>query len=216
MFSTHAPHPVPRRSVVRFHPGAATLVGGVAVMHALLVHVLVSTAAFAPSPLTQRAQPRLRIQPPALVAPSGVDDLPYALQQATVLAGFAGLGTATLASASTYEAARRSFESAWWQRWETWSAATLGVTFVLAGRSHFVCRTGLEPRTRRLRARPQPTCHSAPVHPDTHTCVPRLGQTMPEAFKAIYPPLGTWGCWYLPGSSDFHVAWTGALPSYHP
>ena len=39
---------------------------------------------------------------------------------------------------------------------------------------------------------------------------------MPEAFKAIYPPLGTWGCWYLPGSSDFHVAWTGALPSYHP
>ena len=33
---------------------------------------------------------------------------------------------------------------------------------------------------------------------------------MPEAFKAIYPPLGTWGCWYLPGSSDFHVAWTGA------
>ena len=139
-------------------------------LDALLVHALVSTAAFTPSPLTQHAQPRLRIRPPALVAPSGIDDLPYALQQATVLAGFAGLGAATLASASTYEAARRAFESVWWQRWETWSAATLGVTFVLAGRSHF---------------------------------------TMPEAFKAIYPPLGTWGCWYLPGSSDFHVAWTG-------
>ena len=129
-----------------------------AVMHALLVHVLVSTAAFTRSSLTslhaQHAQPRLRIQPPALVAPSGIDELPYALQQATVLAGFAGLGAATLASASTYEAARRTFESVWWQRWETWSAATLGVTFLLAGRSHFVCRTGpLEPRTSRLRAR---------------------------------------------------------------
>jgi len=105
------------------------------------------------------------------VAPSGVDELPYALQQATVLAGFAGLGAATLASASAYEAVRRaSDESVWWQRWETFAAATLGVTFVLAGRSHF---------------------------------------TMPEAFKAIYPPPGTWGFWYLPGSSDFHVAWTG-------
>ena len=124
-------------------------------MHALLVHALVPIAAFAPSPLTRHAQPRLRTQPPALVAPSGVDELPYALQQATVLAGFAGLGAATLASASAYEAVRRaSDESVWWQRWETWSAATLGVTFLLAGRSHFVCRTGpLEPRTSRLRAR---------------------------------------------------------------
>ena len=140
-------------------------------MHALLVHALVPSAAFAPSPLMRHAQPRLRTQPPALVAPSGVDELPYALQQATVLAGFAGLGAATLASASAYEAVRRaSDESVWWQRWETFAAATLGVTFVLAGRSHF---------------------------------------TMPEAFKAIYPPPGTWGFWYLPGSSDFHVAWTG-------
>ena len=29
-----------------------------------------------------------------------------------------------------------------------------------------VCHAGLEPRTSRLRARPQPTRHSAPVHPD--------------------------------------------------
>ena len=140
-------------------------------MHALLVHALVSTAAFAPSPLTQHAQPRLRrIRPPALVAPSGIDDLPYALQQATVLAGFAGLGAATLASASTYEAARRAFESVWWQRWETWSAATLGVTFVLAGRSHFVRHIRLEKRASRLRARAQPTRHSAPVHPAEQVC----------------------------------------------
>ena len=144
-------------------------------MHALLVHVLVSTAAFTRSSLTslhaQHAQPRLRIQPPALVAPSGIDELPYALQQATVLAGFAGLGAATLASASTYEAARRTFESVWWQRWETWSAATLGVTFLLAGRSHFVCRTGpLEPRTSRLRARAT-TAHT-PQRPSAsrHAC----------------------------------------------
>jgi len=33
--------------------------------------------------------------------------------------------------------------------------------------------------------------------------------TMPDAFIAIYPPQGTWGFWYLPGSPEFHVAWTG-------
>lgn len=32
---------------------------------------------------------------------------------------------------------------------------------------------------------------------------------LPEAYQAIYPPLGTWGIWYLPGSAEFHVAWTG-------
>ena len=31
-----------------------------------------------------------------------------------------------------------------------------------------------------------------------------------DAFEAIYPPPGTWGIWYLPGSAAFHVAWTGA------
>eukprot|EP00929_Paragymnodinium_shiwhaense_P010619 TRINITY_DN115415_c0_g1_i1.p1 TRINITY_DN115415_c0_g1~~TRINITY_DN115415_c0_g1_i1.p1 ORF type:complete len:307 (+),score=42.11 TRINITY_DN115415_c0_g1_i1:82-1002(+) len=33
--------------------------------------------------------------------------------------------------------------------------------------------------------------------------------TAADAFGAIYPPAGTWGFWYLPGSADFHVAWTG-------
>jgi len=33
---------------------------------------------------------------------------------------------------------------------------------------------------------------------------------LPAAYEAIYPPLGTWGFWYLPGSASFHVAWTGA------
>ena len=154
----------PRCPLEKAARGAIAL--GATAMHALLA----SIAAFTPRPLTQHVQPRLRVPQPVLVAPSGIDDLPYALQQATVVAAFAGLGAGTLTSANTYEAARRSVESVWWQRWETWSAATLGITFVLAGRSHF---------------------------------------TMPEAFKAIYPPLGTWGCWFLPGSPDFHVAWTG-------
>jgi len=30
-----------------------------------------------------------------------------------------------------------------------------------------------------------------------------------DAFTAIYPPPGTWGLWALPGSPEFHVAWTG-------
>ena len=30
-----------------------------------------------------------------------------------------------------------------------------------------------------------------------------------HAYEAIYPPEGTWGFWYLPGSASFHVAWTG-------
>jgi len=33
--------------------------------------------------------------------------------------------------------------------------------------------------------------------------------TAAESFEAIYPPEGTWGFWYLPGSASFHVAWTG-------
>lgn len=33
--------------------------------------------------------------------------------------------------------------------------------------------------------------------------------TAAEAFESIYPPEGTWGFWYLPGSASFHVAWTG-------
>lgn len=33
---------------------------------------------------------------------------------------------------------------------------------------------------------------------------------MPDTYTAIYPPTGTWGLWYLPGSAEFHVAWTGA------
>lgn len=32
-----------------------------------------------------------------------------------------------------------------------------------------------------------------------------------EAFCDIYPPRGTWGLWYLPGSAEFHVAWTGVV-----
>ena len=31
------------------------------------------------------------------------------------------------------------------------------------------------------------------------------------AFQDIYPPTGTWGIWYLPGSPAFHVAWTGVV-----
>lgn len=30
-----------------------------------------------------------------------------------------------------------------------------------------------------------------------------------DSFRDIYPPPGTWGFWYLPGSATFHVAWTG-------
>lgn len=33
--------------------------------------------------------------------------------------------------------------------------------------------------------------------------------TNADAFRAIYPPPGTWGVWYLPGGAGFHVAWTG-------
>lgn len=33
--------------------------------------------------------------------------------------------------------------------------------------------------------------------------------TIEEEFCNIYPPQGTWGIWYLPGSASFHVRWTG-------
>lgn len=35
--------------------------------------------------------------------------------------------------------------------------------------------------------------------------------TLHEDFVNMYPPLGTWGFWYLPGSPSFHVNWTGVV-----
>ena len=32
-----------------------------------------------------------------------------------------------------------------------------------------------------------------------------------EAFCDIYPAIGSWGLWYIPGSPEFHVAWTGLV-----
>mmetsp|Transcript_17280 Transcript_17280/g.22476 ORF Transcript_17280/g.22476 Transcript_17280/m.22476 type:complete len:228 (+) Transcript_17280:28-711(+) len=32
---------------------------------------------------------------------------------------------------------------------------------------------------------------------------------LPAAYVAIFPPIGTWGLWFLPGSPQFHVTWTG-------
>ena len=33
--------------------------------------------------------------------------------------------------------------------------------------------------------------------------------TVKKDFENIYPNQGSWGIWYLPGSPQFHVAWTG-------
>ena len=147
-------------------------------MSIVVPHLLLAACAFVrtPSPLAvSLASAKCPLMPrvpcsPVSLAPSGVDGMPYMLQQAVFVSTFIGLASTAWGSAVCYELARRRWGSKWWLFWERWSAFTLGVTFVLAGRSHF---------------------------------------TMPEAFKAIYPPLGTWGFWYLPGSSDFHVAWTG-------
>jgi len=35
--------------------------------------------------------------------------------------------------------------------------------------------------------------------------------TLSEEYENIYPPQGTWGIWYLPGSKEFHVGWTGIV-----
>lgn len=34
--------------------------------------------------------------------------------------------------------------------------------------------------------------------------------TAEEGYVSIFPPIGTWGLWFLPGSPKFHVRWTGA------
>lgn len=34
--------------------------------------------------------------------------------------------------------------------------------------------------------------------------------TLQEAYENVYPTKGSWGFWYLPGSPEFHVKWTGA------
>lgn len=33
--------------------------------------------------------------------------------------------------------------------------------------------------------------------------------TIQEEYENIYPAKGSWGIWYLPGSKEFHVKWTG-------
>ena len=33
--------------------------------------------------------------------------------------------------------------------------------------------------------------------------------TLQKEYENIYPQKGTWGIWYLPGSAEFHVKWTG-------
>ena len=105
------------------------------------------------------------------LAPSGIDGLPVLTQQALFASAFASVGAAAFTSATVYDGAKPDQpSSAWWDRWEAFSACVLGLTFLTAGRSHF---------------------------------------TVPDAFRAIYPPIGTWGFWFLPGSSSFHVAWTG-------
>ena len=33
--------------------------------------------------------------------------------------------------------------------------------------------------------------------------------TLKDAYENVYPQKGAWGIWYLPGTADFHVKWTG-------
>lgn len=40
-----------------------------------------------------------------------------------------------------------------------------------------------------------------------------IGQLLvaPQEYLPLVPPPGTWGIWYVPGSSQFHVFWTGMV-----
>ena len=137
-----------------------------------MLHHLVllrSVCAFSPRPLSPRNPHRARATSAAL-APSGVDGLPFAVQQAEFAATFAALGASATGIDAAYKNVQRARPKWAWDAWELGAALLLGVIFMTAGRSHF---------------------------------------TIPAAFIAIYPPAGTWGFWHLPGSPEFHVAWTG-------
>lgn len=116
--------------------------------------------------------PRLsqRSVAPIALAPTGVDGLPFEVQQGLFAETFIALCASAVSIDAAYRAFQREKPDWWWDAWEVGSALLLGAIFVTAGRSHF---------------------------------------TKPEAFIGIYPPQGTWGFWYLPGSPEFHVAWTG-------
>ena len=61
----------------------------------------------------------------------------------------------------------------------------------------------LKPRTSRLRARPQPACHSAPVYPESsasHTFGPRLGQARSSTLLGSTRPRSTRPQWSAPTS----------------
>ena len=53
---------------------------------------------------------------------------------------------------------------------------------------------------------------SLPILLGSFYCFAGIGHfTSADAFRDIYPPIGTWGFWYIPGSSAFHVTWTGVV-----
>ena len=131
-------------------------------------HLRPTHSTVAPAPL--KARPRHHaVLAPRQLAPSAIDGLPLAAQQAAFAFYFAGLGTGSAALFKAYDSLDAALGPSWQRFWRT-VHPLLGGLFLAAGSGHF---------------------------------------TNAAAFQSIYPPQGTWGMWALPGSAEFHVAWTG-------
>ena len=131
------------------------------------------------------------------VAPSGIDALPILQQQAVFFGAFGILGLGSVG----LTAACKAVIPADFGRPLTKAACLIGLLFMLAGYSHFA----LSEVTRTLRL---VVCNGS-LFLSSALLLDFRAEFCAQAFEAIYPPQGTWGLWYLPGSAKFHVAWTG-------
>ncbi|EOD21280.1 hypothetical protein EMIHUDRAFT_241402 [Emiliania huxleyi CCMP1516] len=155
-----------------------------------LILSVITASAFAPAPAFTfthvptpvRLAPRLappRAARPCMVDSSGIDGWPELAQAAVFVGSYASLGACAVGTTRLFDAARES-----------------ALPLITGSRSA-----------------------AAELHRDFVAALPLLGLLYlaagvghfadAEAFRAIYPPVGTWGLWYLPGSAEFHVAWTG-------
>jgi hypothetical protein len=90
------------------------------------------------------------------------------------------------------------------------AAVVLCICAALAG-SVWACVTLLLPGLELVAAPAMRLVRMAwPLWGGAYAAIGVLHFTCAEDFRAIVPPWGAWGVWWIPGSAAFHVAWSGA------
>jgi uncharacterized membrane protein len=147
------------------------------------------------------------------IAPSGVNGLPLIDQAGVFALSFVAIGIGAIIFDLALRALERALPPGWFSNWRaTWPI--LGLIFMAAGSAHFTAHAAFEsiyPPLGTWYARPsarRAACISQTVlAPRAHALVRRLIRA--PAADALAPRPARRGFWELPGSAEFHVAWTG-------